>query len=253
MIKYFLFGIIATFIISCQNNKLKTGSENYNYEYTKDSVDSNGNKIVIYGSDSIYYFKIDTLYRIEYLDSTNRIKFKEYNKENLYYSEYRPELTGGLTLEYYYMTGDIYRQQYEKDTIIITAGNPLNAFELNIEYYENGNINHKGYMTNIKGQTTAIGNWYYYSEDGVLFKIEEYVYPQQYMSHSEENVFYYRVERIFYPKGELKSKKIYKEFLDYGSDSSLVGSWEYYDENGNLIKKEEYSHLNEKTWENQSL
>lgn len=124
------------------------------------------------------------------------------------------------------------------------------------EFYKNGILKEEGdYYRNMK-----TGDWKYYYPSGKLMKLERIFFD-------EEGIPYYTVKPIlqseyeYYENGQLKMEGQYEKSYD-GVDSILIpdpttgnlnleiingiicskkcGTWNYYNPDGTLMKKEEY-------------
>lgn len=221
--------------------------------YIIDSISPYGKRIKKYGEDSIYAFDAenDRLSYILYLDSLSkkrRVKFN--NSGTINYVEYNlsSETSVGLINEYYYDTyeNSIQSRSYRTDTIIITDGNPIHCFRLDIFYFKNSKISGIGYTGAFGGQNVPVGTQKVYSEDGMLRTTLDYVYPvQKDLNMPISEVFSYIVEKEYYNNGNPKWEKRFKnyELYEWENDDDYlipIGTWKYYDESGKLVKTEKH-------------
>jgi len=136
-------------------------------------------------------------------------------------------------------------------------GHSSHCFETYIVYYPNGKIKNTGQQGFIGGGGASVGLHKEYNEDGKLVRTKDFIYPERTEEENQSSEFLpYVIEYEYYASGKFRNRKIYKAFdgTDHPDDDDeglrRLGEWEYYDEQGNIVKTEKYSNFDVKTGEN---
>lgn len=145
--------------------------------------------------------------------------------------------------EVIYPNGSVIRKYLPKEEFIITAGNPVKVVYLQKYFRANGMLQSEGYMGDLLAQIVNVGEWCSYDENGKLIEWENYIYPKQpeHVTSQYDNPFYYFIRKEFYPEGQLKSEVICANWWENDFPHTPIGTWTYYDEQGDIIKTEKYT------------
>ena len=226
-------------VCSCSSPGKKTAAREEHIGYVKDSISPYGEKIRKFGNDSIYSFdKEDSLSYILYLDTATVIEKIRFEKGRKTYVEYNPfNSEGSMMSEYFFSdTNTVSSRIYMRDTVILTANNPVQCNELIIDYHKNGKIKYFGYQGFYAGQGIPVGVHAEYDSSGYLSKTKDYVYPVQ---KNDNEISTYIIEMEFHDNGKPKWEKRYTNHVFYDLPEEYkkpTGTWKYYDVNGNVIK-----------------
>ena len=226
------------------NGKTTIQEERVSIGYITDSISPYGYTIEKFGNDSVYAFAEDGyLSYIIYLDTAaaiNKILFTEGQRT---YIEYNPSKSAGSIMSEYFFhdTNMVSSRVYMKDTIILTANNPVQCNKLIIDYYKNGKVKEHGYQGIFEAQGIPVGVCAEYDSLGNLNRTKNYIYLAQ---KDDNDIFTYIIESEYYDNGNPKWEKKYTNhvFCDFPEEyKEPIGTWQYYDENGKLIKTEKYN------------
>ncbi|TCD01391.1 hypothetical protein EZ437_11635 [Pedobacter psychroterrae] len=102
-----------------------------------------------------------------------------------------------------------------------------------VEYHPNGKVRLKGYHGHYANKEIStdyyLGTWYYYNPNGTLH------HSIYYHNHLPGKAFILKKE--YYPNGKVKSIEKYNNYDLYQSEEKKLGKWQYFDNNGKLIKE----------------
>ena len=208
-----------------------------------DSISPFGQRIRKFGNDSIHAFNEDgSLSSIQYLDTASvidMIRFRDGYKLWIRYNPLNSE--DAIEIEDFFPgTNIVSSQTFMRDTIIVTAGNPIEVNRLIIEYHKNGKIKFTGYQGFFAAQGIPVGVNRHYNSLGQLYKTRNFIYPKS----QDDNVFFpYIIETVFHNNGKPKWTKYFSNyvFFESGREGKLpFGTWRFYDENGRLIKTKKH-------------
>ncbi|MCD8102860.1 MAG: hypothetical protein LUE26_09885 [Alistipes sp.] len=203
-------------------------------QYERDSTDFRGNRIRIFGKDSLYtYDSKGRLSEIQYTDRT-----VTYQADSTMWVFYDTEKTGSPVLtESFYPGTDLlrFRETLVDSTVMMGIEIPLHS---TVEsFHKNGRIAHRGYQAYYAAHGIAAGRSEYYDEEGVLLKtVDHTILPHGDIDHIRDVVFGTR-ETGYYPSGAVRYVRYYEGQYDVESDTPEV--WTWYDEQGNIIGTEE--------------
>jgi MORN repeat variant len=111
--------------------------------------------------------------------------------------------------------------------------------ELHIDFYANGKVKEKGYqdlVSNKDVQTkSSIGTWQAYDSTGVLLKETKY-------NNAVFDSASIEVKRYF-QNGKVKVIELYNNYILYETEMKKIGVWQYYNEKGDLVKKEKKNNV----------
>ncbi len=125
---------------------------------------------------------------------------------------------------------ELYPNKKIKNLIIYKDS--LKSNELQISYYENGNLKEKGLIGIISNKDlntkTSIETWFYYDS----------------LKHLDSTIYYNNDEfkkdfiekKRFFKNGKIKVIEKYNNYILYETDINPMGIWKFYNENGTLIK-----------------
>ena len=241
----FLYLLIICFVfLCCSSNKKATAQEEHTvFVQVTDSISPFGQRILKFGNDSIHAFNEDgSLSSIRYLDTAsaiNRIIFQDGYKLWIRYNPLNSE-NAIMTEHFFPGTNIVSSQIFMRDTIIVTAGNPITVNRFIIGYHENGKIKFIGYQGFFAAQGVPVGIQRHYNSLGLLYKTQNFIYPKQ---QDSNEVFPYIIETAFHNNGKTKWRKYYSNyvFFESGREAKFpFGTWRFYDENGRLIKTKKH-------------
>lgn len=218
-----------------------------------ESIDSYGNLIKTFGRDSVYtYSKSRELLSINYLDTLSTISRMEFEVDGkISRIEYNPQNTSDSLQIESFENGVLISRLYAVDYTIVSAGNPIQCYTAYKFYHPNGEISYSGQMGWAGGSGSSVGLHYVYNESGELVETIDFVFSEEVL----ENRSSYIIICEYYSNGKPRHRKIYINFGYYELDSPTyddddihmrLGTWEYYDEQGNVVKTEKYSDLDER-------
>jgi len=243
----FYYSIIPLLLLGCNMQINKNALKEDTGYSIRDSVNQYGNKIIIYGNDSIYAYSQDgNLSYIKYLDSLSAVRQIIFNENgHISYIEYNPSYSKDFLLSenYYPDSNNLQFALWVRDTIIITEDNPIQCNRYYTEYYENGKAREAGYQGSFSGQGIPVGMQQYYNDLGQLVQTQNFIYPKQKEEIATSDIFTYIIVSEYYDNGKPKWEKVYSNNIFHESgpeDKRPIGTWKYYNENGKLIKTEKY-------------
>ena len=230
--------------------------------YVKDSVDWKNNIIRTFGQDSIYIFNPQSiLLSKEYLDSLSVIRQIIFMDSKIDFIIYNSQNTPNFLMSESFdtETGCLFSRSYKKDSIIMENDHSVHCNEYYIDYYADGQIQKTGQQGFVGGGGAAVGLHKEYGKNGKLLTTRNYIYPDKMFDDGIESESYlsYVVESEYYDNSKPKWRKIYRNYGGYDTDHPdmdengqlKLGVWEFYDEQGNVVRTEKHSYFNEKTGE----
>ena len=239
--------------------------------YIRDTLDhagdvySWGNIIRRFGEDSVWVLRRSDSLVMEkhYLDSLSPVRNISFIEGKKYYVNYR----------WWLMPGRVQSESFDRESGAVTfrdfnqegdgvtdaSGEYSPIVFYYEEYYPGARIKTTGYQGLVGSVNVSVGRTSHYGEDGRLLETEDFVYPPQAVEHDYHGIRFlsYVVVRDYYPNGEPKSRKIYRNYVYYETDTPdddddgnlRLGKWEFYDERGRTVRVERYSRFNERTGE----
>ncbi|MFH6957478.1 hypothetical protein ACHRV1_08730 [Flavobacterium aquidurense] len=129
----------------------------------------------------------------------------------------------------------LFSQMVFSGTLQITPknNNAIKSKHLVKNYYPNGKIKEKGYQGYYENKDIAtgtfIGTWYLYDQKGKI--IQSVYYHNDVVSKA------YIEKKKYYPNGKIKSIEKFNNYELYESEIDSIGTWQYFDQYGKLIKK----------------
>lgn len=226
-----------------------------------DSIDPSGRIVRSFGADSVWVFGSDSvLQQILYPDSLSpieRISFGTGRKRK----EYRPLLMpDSLLWEDFYATLNARTTKFWLRDTMIYEVHCIYYFE---SYYSDGALHSTGHQGVVGDYIYPVGLHANYDESGVLFSTENYIFPPGFEENKgkTDGILNYVVESKYYPDGHLEHRQLYHPLWWWPDSSDMnedeidlrLGLWEFFDEAGNLVRLERYSHFDEQTGKNRPL
>ena len=116
---------------------------------------------------------------------------------------------------------------------LILVSDSINAQELHLSFYENGNLKSKGLIGNISNKDIntkmSIETWFYYDANKNLDSTIYYNNAEYGKDFIEK--------KKFYKNGKTKSVEKFNNYILYENNVDSIVIWKYFNENGILIKK----------------
>lgn len=134
--------------------------------------------------------------------------------------------------------------EYKNDTIskivykngkinhLILVSDSINAQELHLSFYLNGNLKSKGLQGNISNKDVntkmSIETWFYYD-------VNKNLDSTIYYSNAEYGKDFIE-KKFFYKNGKIKSIERFSNYILYENSIDSIGVWKSYNTEGKLIK-----------------
>lgn len=128
----------------------------------------------------------------------------------------------------------VYKDGKIKEIIIVKDS--LDAQELHLSFYENGNLESKGLQGIVGNKDVntgiSVATWFYYDTKKNLDSTIYY-------KNAEFGKDFIEKKR-FYKNGGIKAIEKYNNYVLYENSIDSIGEWKYYNENGKLLKTINY-------------